>query len=292
MADSIKIKIDTSRYVTPSQDDVASAKRYVLQREEHADMLAGRIDDILSDAAERVVLICYKYSVDPKNLVFSSAFNGDMMDEISNVMDEAEDEIYDLILEYSTRAAKDRDSANMLAAWIAALGRGDRNMRDTLHTYLYKTMKDWEAAIAAMRYVGMSQPDAVTRIKTYLHDIYNMPEVLTAFRRRNEFAATYIYYGGVQRGAVGISNNGATNVVNMGRITLQMAWMRAQGMSFEKDGATGYWQARGSNFPCDLCDSETGFHPDIREIYTKSYPHPHCMCYRIPIFVRDNNIQR
>lgn len=281
---SINIKLDTSRYQAPTQEDLRAAKDYILQREEMAIALANRTDDILSDAAERIVLICYRYGVDPKKLIFSSAFNEDMMNEISDIMDEISDEIYDLIFEYATRSTNDRSILNPLLLWLASLGRGNRNLRDTLDSYLYKTMKDWEAAIAAMTYMGVKQDDAVIKIKTYLHHIYDMPEVQTVIRtRRSDFAATYIQYGGVQHGSVGISNNGSTNVVNMGKITVQMAWMRAHVQELQKDeSVAGLYILRGSTFNCDMCDEHVGWHP-IEEALSLLPVHPHCCCYAVPV---------
>lgn len=280
----MRIKLDTKKYRKPTDDDIKAAKQFILQREQYAGVLQQRIDDVIADGAVRIVEICYKYDVDPKLLYFSSGFNGDMMSEISDVMDELEETILNLIYEYSTRVTNDRDRMSILAAWIALLGKGDRNLQDTLENYMYKMMKDWEAAIAAMRYAGLNTAKASTRIKTYLHQIYNMPEVHSAFKRWQEFAATYIRSRGVQYGAVGISNNGSTNVVNMGKITLQMAWMHNQGIDFEEQGAAGYLQLRGSNYNCDICDSEVGFHPNIEEIFDKAFPHPNCLCFRVPVF--------
>ena len=171
-----------------------------------------------------------------------------------------------------------------LIAWLATLGRGNKNLQDTLDGYLYKTMKDFEAAIAAMRFMGVKLSDAVTKLKTYMHSVYTMPEVLSAFRRRQNFKATYIQLGGVQPGAVGLSNNGSTNVTNMATISSQMAWMREQGIQMKESGASGYYQLRGSTYNCDLCDDEVGFHPNLDEIDTAPYPHPHCKCYRVPVF--------
>lgn len=284
MAKDIKIKLKLSKYTAPTNDDIKAAKQYILQREEYAQALEEKVDGELEDAAARIVAICYRYNVDPKQLVFSSSYNKDMMDEISNVMDEIEGEIYDQIFEYSTRATNDRSIMSALALWMVTLGRGNRNLRDTLDGYLFKFMKDIEASVAAYRFMGVSQTDAVTKIRSNLHNIYNQPEVLTAFRRRQDFNATYIRLGGVQPGAVGISNNGSTNVISMSRITLQMAWMRAQAMEWEEDDSiSGYYQLRGSSYLCDICDKEVGFHPNIKEIYTKSYPHARCHCFRVPI---------
>lgn len=283
MADSIRIRLDTNKYAVPTQEDIDAAKRFVLQREEYARLLQSRIDEILSEAVERVLIICYRYDVDPKDIYFSSAFNEKMMDEIANIMNEADEEILDLIFEYSTRVTNDKDRISALLLWMATLGRGNRNLQDTLDGYLYKTMKDWESAIAALRFANVPMADAVTKIKTHLHTIYTMPEVLAAFRKSSEFTATYIRNKGIQMGGVGLSNNGSTNVTNMARITLQMVWMRSQRMDYEDEGAEGYYVLRGSNYPCELCNSKVGFHK-ISD--TENFPpyHGHCCCFVVPIF--------
>lgn len=170
-----------------------------------------------------------------------------------------------------------------VAAWIALLGRGNRNLQDTLEGYLYKAMKDWEAAISALRYANVQMADAVTKLKSHLHSIYTMPEVRAAFDHADVFNATYIRNKGVQKGAVGISNNGSTNVTNMAKLTLQMSWMKEKAMEQEEDGAAGYYVLRGSSYPCDTCDSMVGFH-EMKDI--DGYPpyHGHCCCYVIPIY--------
>ena len=284
MAESIKIKLDASQYRLPTQDDVRSAKQFVLRREEFSRLLGSKIDDCLSNMAEEITRICYKYNVEPTEFTISSQYDENMMSEIAEVMDNTEEEILSLIYDYSTQVTENREHKNLLAAWIALLGRGNRNLQDTLDGYLYKSMKDVEAAIAAMRYADVEISDAITKVKTNLHSIYTMPEVVSAFRNANDFNATYIRSRGVMAGGVGLSNNGSTNVTNMARITLQMAWMREQGIEFANSGASGYYQLRGSLYPCSICDDEVGFHEDIEEIHTKPLPHPHCCCYRIPVF--------
>ena len=294
MAGNVRIDIDSTKYRTPTQEDLNDAKNFILQREEFAVTLGQKVDEILADAAERIVIICYAHNVKPKELIFSSAFNEELMQEIGEVMDETEAEILSLIYEYSTRVTNNRERMSVLALWMASLGKGESNLRETLDNYMYKTMKDWEAAIAAMKYLGVSREDAISKIRMYLHHIYDMPEVLTAIRRRGEFAATYIRFGGVQKGAVGISNNGSTNVVNMARMTLQLTWMKDQMLEFKENGAVGYWQGRGSSFDCAICDDEVGFHTDIEDINNKPFPHFNCCCWRMPIYekgMQDEDIE-
>ena len=282
MANSIKLKLDTSKYDTPTQEDINAAKQFILQREEYARLLEGRVDEILNESAERIVIICYRYNVDPKHLYFGSGFNEQMMDEISFVMDETEQEIIDIINEYSTVVTNDKDRINALLLWMATLGRGNKNLQETLDGYLFKFMKDLEAAVAALRYANATMAEAVTKVKTHLHTIYTMPEVVAAFKEASTFAATYIQSKGVQKGVVGLPKNGSTNVTKMARVTLQMAWMRSYRMDFEESGAVGFYVLRGSSYPCSLCDSKVGFHV-IDE--TDCFPpfHPNCCCYVIPI---------
>lgn len=292
MAENIKIKIDTSQYMLPSQEDINSGKQFVLRREENARFLEAKVDDCLANAAQEIVTICYKHNIDPKKFSISSQYNEQMMEEIAEVMDDVEQEILDYIYEYSTRVTTDRKKIDLLAAWMATLGRGNRNLQDTLDGYLYKAMKDWEAAIAALRYADVTMADAVTKIKSHLHSIYNMPEVRATFDNSDEFNATYIRSRGVMQSGVGISNNGSTNVTNMAKLTLQMAWMKEQGIEFDESGAAGYYQLRGSSYPCSICDDEVGFHIGLEDLYTKPYPHPHCCCYRIPIFALNQNEEK
>lgn len=279
----VVIKLDTKKYQAPSQQDIDAAKQFILQREENARMLEDKIDELLADAAEKIVIICYKYDVDPQKLYIASGFNEQMMNEIAEVMDELEEEILAMMQEYATRSTKDRDRINALLLWMASLGRGNRNLRDTLEGYLYKFMKDLEAAIAALRFADATMADAVTKVKTNLHTIYTMPEVIASFKNASEFAATYIQSRGVQKGGVGLSNNGSTNVTNMARLTLQMVWMRSRRLEMEEDGAAGFYVLRGSNYPCDYCDSKVGFHPMTDIDYFPPF-HGHCCCYVVPIF--------
>lgn len=279
----VVIKLDTKKYQAPSQQDIDAAKQFILQREENARMLEDKIDELLADAAEKIVIICYRYDVDPQKLYIASGFNEQMMNEIAEVMDELEEEILALMQEYATRSTKDRDRINALLLLMASLGRGNRNLRDTLEGYLYKFMKDLEAAIAALRFADATIGDAVTKVKTNLHTIYTMPEVMAAFKNASEFAATYIQSRGVQKGGVGLSNNGSTNVTNMARLTLQMVWMRSRRLEMEEDGAAGFYVLRGSNYPCDYCDSKVGFHPMTDIDYFPPF-HGHCCCYVVPIF--------
>lgn len=288
MADSVKISIDTSQYRLPTQEEMKTAKQFVLRRDESAGLMESRIDMVLQDAQERIIIICYKYNVKPDEFEISKRYNELMMNEISEVMDEVEEEILAIIEEYATAVTTDKKRVSILLAWMLLLGRRNRNLRQTLNNYLNKFLKDLEAAVAAMRFAKIPLAQAITKAKTHLHTIYTMPEVMAAFKQAESFTATYIRNRGVAKGNVGLSNNGSTNVTNMANITLQMVWMRSQAMDFKEQGAVGYYQLRGSNYICDICDDEVGFHLGVADIYLNPLPHPRCACYRIPIYRTEN----
>ena len=286
MVDNIKIKLDTSQYRLPTDEDITAAKQFVLRRNEYARLLEERIDEILKEVEEKIMTICYKYDVAPTEFEISSRYNEQMMNEISEVMDEAEEEIFRLVQEYSTRVTTDKDRISKLLAWMLLLGRKNRNLQQTLDNYLYKFMKDIEAAVAALKFANVPLAQAITKAKTHLHTIYVMPEIQQAFKQAESFTATYIRSRGVVKGNVGLSNNGSTNVTNMAKTTLQMVWMRSQVMDYKEQGVAGIYVLRGSSYPCSPCDDNCGFHP-IEESYGVLPVHPSCCCYAIPVFTKE-----
>lgn len=54
-------------------------------------------------------------------------------------------------------------------------------------------------------------------------------------------------------------------------------------IEMEQKGAIGYWQARGSDYDCGICDEEVGFH-EFGDMEYDDYPHVNCCCMRIPIY--------
>jgi len=283
MAGEITIRLDASRYQIPTESDIRRGKSYILQREAMAQALEAQVDIILGDLAEAVVTLCYQYGVDPRTFTLTESYNPELMKKVQALMEQAEDEILSLIDDYATRCTKDRDRMGLLALWIATLGSRNRNLAQVTHDHMYKFIRDLEAAIAALRYARTELARAVTVVRTYLHQIYNIPEVRMAFTRSTVFSAIYIRSRGINPGGVGLSNNGSTNLTNMARLTLQMAWMMSQMMDFREAGAVGYYQLRGSDYKCEVCDEAEGFHLGIPD--STEWPHANCRCYRIPVFV-------
>lgn len=285
MTKTLQIKLDTDTYKEPTEEDVKEAKDYVLKMSDYADILGGRVMDVLRDAAERIVLICYKYNIRPKDFQFSADKN--MQAEVYDVMDDAEEEIFDLMEEYSTRCTDDKDIIALLIAWMMLLGHGNKNLRDTLADKLRQFLYDLEAQIAAMKLAGYTQEKALQRILSTLTSVYASPEMRRAILRPLKAAAYYIRQRGVHHGNVGQSSSGANNVINMVKTTLSMVWQKARMLIYKMRGAEGYYTLRGSAYECSkICDTKVGFHKMSDKDGQPPF-HPHCYCYIIPVYKKD-----
>lgn len=278
MADNIKIQL-SDLYDPITDDDIRKSKKWTLLREDNATYLSGLIESILKDTIQSLTLIAYKYNCKPEEWQFAQ--NKDLREEVANIMNDAEDEIMDLVEEYSLNETKDKKRRSTLLPWLLALkSKGTKDLQSTLHARLRQFLFDTEAQIAAMKLAGYAQSKASNRAVSTMHSVYTSPEMQAAFKKQS--AAMYIQSKGVHYGNVGLSSSGAVNVENFGEQTATIAWMKSQLLQFQEDGAAGYYQLRGSTYPCSLCDDEVGLH--IGDIINDPYPHHHCVCYRVPVF--------
>lgn len=285
--DKAVIKLPLGEYRAPTQQELNDGKAYVKRRNEVALALTSLIEGILLDILEEIFRLCYNSNT--KGEDFKIDGDDAVFEKISELMDEACDEILEYIKESATKCTESESRAYMLVLYILSLGRNKMNFERTLQNYMRRYLYDIEAMIAAYKYAGYSLPMALIKAKNAYRNVYQQPEVKAAYKVPT-MKAMYIKSKGIhydfQTGiaTVGLSANGSTNVIYLAETTLNMTWMRSEAMDYKDKGAAGYYQLRGSNYPCQLCDSEVGFHLGIDNIINDPYPHPHCMCYRIPIY--------
>lgn len=282
MADNIKIQLqDIYEPVTTS--DVNKAKKYVLRREQAANALAMLVDSLLDDAAGDITRICYKYGVNPTAFTISSSYNEKMMEEVAEVMDKLEEDILELIGDYSTICTTDKEKKRLLLLWVLALGKNNQGLQQTLQQRLRMFLRDIEAMIAAAKTAKFNITQAVTVIKGNIHTAYQMPGMTAAFQNASLYEAEFIRSRGVKAGNRGSSNSEANNILRFAKMTLQMAWMHSLQQKFEEEGAAGFYVLRGSTFHCDYCQSYVGFHA-IGDVEAFPPRHASCCCFAIPVF--------
>lgn len=273
----------------PTDEEIREAKDFILRRTSAADAAKATTDELVQAAAERLVRIAYKYGVPVSQFQFSSSVNEQMMDEVNEVMDQLEDELLENVEEYALSVTDDVEHRAALLALLLVLGHRGMNMRQTIHAYSWRMLRQAEALIAAYKANGIPVSQAINRIKRDLFNFQNVPEIKDAIRHPQDFAAPYVRNGGKATYPDGSDNvrgvpvEGINALETIADNTVDRMWMQEQlnEMSEEKT-CIGYWQDRGSNYKCAHCEEEVGFHylADINE----PYPHINCMCWRVPIY--------
>ena len=285
MNKNIKIQL-LDIYQMPSEQQVSSAKKYLLLREQAANALSLLVDALLSDAAGEITRICYKYGVNPTAFTISSSYNEKMMEEVAEVMDKLEEDILELIGDYSTACTSNKEKKRLLLLWVLTLGKNNQGLQQTIHQRLRMFLRDLEAMIAAAKTAKFDIIKAVTVIKGNIHTAYQMPGMIAAFDKASLYEAEYIRSRGVKHGYRGSSNSEANNINRMAKTTLQMAWMHQQRQNYEEQGAAGFYVLRGSTYHCDYCQSYVGFHT-IGDVEAFPPRHASCCCLAIPVFEKD-----
>ena len=284
MAEDIQIRLlDTYQPIT--EEDIRTGKNFVLRRESAANGLASLIDALMADAAARMVQTAYRYGVNPREFQISAQYNEQMFSEISQVLDELDDEIFDLIESYSTRCTKDNDKKKWLLPWILALGRNGKGLRRSLEDRLWTFSRDIEAMIAAAMTAKMDVTRAISTIRSNLHTSYQMPGMKEAFAHSSRYKAKYIRTHGVKKGNRGNSSSEANNIIRFAKTTVQMAWMHYHHRLYEEQGAAGYMCFRGSTFPCSECDDICGIFIPMESGMVLPV-HTSCCCYAVPIYLK------
>lgn len=287
MADTIKIQLQDI-YEPITQKDIKEGKNFVLRREETAAALASLIDALLESAAERITKIAYRYGVDPQNFQITKKYNEAMFNDISDVLDQLEEQILDLTLAYSTKCTEDNNKKHLLLLWLATLGRNNRNLQQTLEDRLWMFSRDLEAMIAVAKTIKLDATKAVNTIKSFLHTAYQMPGMTAAFKNSALYKATYIRSRGIKPYNQGNSNSEANNLVRFGKMTVQMGWMHYLRDEYEEKGAAGYMCFRGSTFHCPICDDVCNKFYSI-DSQMPLPVHPSCCCYAVPVYEKDIN---
>lgn len=262
-------------YENPTEKQIRNAKKWTMLRNDNAARLSSLIEGLLENAARDLTIIGYKYNCKPEDFQFSQDKN--LREEVATLMSDLEDDIMELVQEYSLNETEDKKHRNNILPWLLALhSKNTKNLASTLHERVRQFMYDTEAQIAAMKLASYGQTKAVGRVISTMHSVYSAPEVLAAFNKQS--AARYIRTNGVHEGNVGLSSSGAVNIENFGDMTARMAWSRSQYEQAKEDGKNGFIVSRGSTYPCDLCDSKCGFHLINQTEFLPPF-HGHCCCY-------------
>lgn len=294
MADKITMKLP-SDVRKPTEEDIREAKRYVLMRSEIAMSAQDAAGELIEQAAEALVEIGYRYDIPASDFQFDASVSPEMMEEVDAVMSELDETLYSLLEDNVLACTSDESRKLALIAILVLLGHRNMGIRNTLYAYEWRTLRQIEAAVAALKASGASRAEAVAKVKASIGSLNSMPEVVSARKFPQYFSAPYILNGGKATypdgspNVPGVAVEGYDAVRFIYGTAVAQIWMKNRLMDMrESEDIVGYYVLRGSEYPCALCDSYVGFH--YKE-YEDDFPpyHPNCCCYTVP--VRRNEIQ-
>lgn len=290
------INIDTSKYDAPTQEDLDAAKRYIVRRNNTTNALRDIAEEEIKDAAAEIAQIAMRYDTEPTAFAFDSNVSEDMMDEVAEVMDDLEETLMAQLVDYATMPARDDGIKYLLIALLLSLGHRNLGMRETVHQYLWRTLRQTEALVVAAKAAKMSPQVTVSLVRSSLSQFRGNKQYRALMRYRHLYNAQYVRNGGQATfsdgtpNVQGVPTSGLLATLNTLASAVDAVWMYNQQLEMQQDGAIGYWQFRGSDYPCDICDEEVGFHEieqgaDIGAwVEYEPYPHAHCCCGRMPIY--------
>lgn len=261
-----------------TEDDLQEAKGFLAKRIKLENGLLSGIHSLLYAYAVKIIQLGYKYRTAPSDFAFSN--NEDLNTEVNSLIQQLLDEIYALLEDTIRGLTDDEDSERQALSYFASLGNGEHDVYGQIEGYLNNFKGEMEAYIAAGLLAGYNYlrtaSSFLSNMKSPWTDTIITKAFTLAFPKADRLRSRGATFG---RGRSNVSSN---QIDRIAQGSLDMVWWKLGEWDMREGGATGYYQLRGSNYPCELCDMEVGYHPI--EDADNGYPHSHCKCYRVPVY--------
>lgn len=251
----------------PTQADIEAAKKYIIGRLDAEHAMTSLLEKAMKAAATRIVEICYAVNANPQNFSYA-ALPPRAQDEIDEVISDLQDQIDDYFLTFAI--ADHEENEDTLLPLILGENNG-ATFDERLSDYCDKYKNELMLLVGAGLFLGIAKDALAKTIGDNLRHPY-------ANQMLAEGIDADISYGR------GRTNSMLTAIDNLTRYGIDVAWMRNWELKTAADGCIGWVVQRGSNYPCELCDSNCGFH-SVDE-GTNLPMHGHCACFAVPIYVR------
>lgn len=251
-----------------TDEELEQAKDFLRRRIESELSMHRDVEDVLTEYAEKLL-----------DLLFRDA----TQDEIDVLVDEM---CAQLLSDCFILGVDDRqDDREAILLWMNSERNGD-----TLEGRIDKRGQTWLneifAVYAAGKLLGLDRGSLLSSIKANMKHPWDN-EVLVAVRekiRRGEVSGNIEDFEEPHFGTGHeISSMGALQTIT--GFAISDAWMWWQYEDARKQGARGYFVERGSNFPCEECDSHTGVFFPIGDEDNRPQYHRNCCCIVIYTYV-------
>lgn len=236
------------------------------------DNFSDRLDDIVAEAATRIVIIAYRYRIAPENFKFST--NKALSREVDKVMAWLREQIEELCEEYSQASADvagDDDRSWIL--WWLALPSFGKTLRQRIATYCTRLKGEIESFCAAGLNLGLDRNSVILNIRLNIKEPYAQTSIVTKAGRNATYHSMLQHYG---RGSL---TSAYQSLLRLGKMTIALAWSEEQKHMAQKHGREGYIVLRGSSYPCDTCAGIANrFYPITDTDHLPPF-HANCRCY-------------
>lgn len=229
------------RKYTPSETELKEAKDFLLERLDAERMMSAAVKKIFERAVERIVIISYKYNIDPQNFSFSK--NKNLQKEVDDIIDGLKIEIYEdvnFIAAYQAEEKKDD-----IYAFINRENHG-KDLWQRLEEYADKFKVEIGLGILAALYLGEVQDMAISAIKAHLLMPFQNPYIKKAIKK----GAPII----IPNYGQGHTNSMLNAVLKLTNFAVAEGWMHRYLLEGIENGAIGFVTFRNSTYPCDICD--------------------------------------
>lgn len=223
---------------------------------------------------------------------FRFSDNKELEKTIDNIMAEFKNSVYDITERRVLRSktlSENRNKSNIDDAIILGFvfGKlGKYTFRERLNMYANQVKMEVEAAVAAGLFKGMNENQILNQIMMYINTPYLNPVIQEAIRKGG-FAASRIQSQGITYGT-GRYTSGFANLKRIEITAISQGYNYANHRIWNGDkNIIGYYAFRNSNYPCELCDDNVGFH----KITDLTLPvHSNCQCGAFPIYKGEYNV--
>lgn len=264
--------------------DIEKAIYYAKRRIDKTELMTTAIKSKYLNVFKRICTLTYNQGVAPSYFTFEKYIQ--LQNKVDGEINKLMRDLYQIIEQYSIACSSlamnknDREDELDVIGYINRPIDG-RDINARLAEYGEKAKYEFEAFVAAGLILNKSVNAVFTDFKASLFNPYSSVYIKEVMALKNaKIAAKRLLSRGISYGS-GKYIATMNSIFRLGEGTQDYAYNWADEQYMALNGAIGYIVFRGSSYPCQACDDNTGFHP----IGSYALPvHPRCVCYKVPVY--------